>query len=189
MAGMPRELERDAVSLRDLELAGHPSFANLDRRRRPQAKRVGARREQDPVRGLAHPRRGRPVAEARDEHHVDRHFALDALDDTHDVMRCRGRDGHKVDQPNDAAVARELGLENQRVGAIAPGRGANLLARMNHPRPVRVSTQKRRETGVGIEARQAEPIDGAVARNQGCALRVPEQRVVLEMGRHASPSL
>ena len=81
----------------------------------------------------------------------------------------------------------ELGLQHERVAAVAaPGR-VELALRLDRPVPVLGVAEQRREDRSRVEARQAEPVDAAVAADERGGLEIADQSVVLDAG-HYSPS-
>ena len=65
-----------------------------------------------------HPGHHRPVAEADDEVHAHGDLAADGFDHPDDLGVVLA-DGHAVDHPGDAVGGLELGLEDERVAAVA----------------------------------------------------------------------
>ena len=94
---------------------------------------------------------------------------------------------HEVDEPHDALVRLEHRLEDERVAAIAPTCAAEIAVRLKRPVAVLLRADERREARARVEARKAEPVDAAVAVDEGGALQVAEERVVLDR-RHQSSS-
>jgi len=54
------------------------------------------------------------------------------------------------------------------------------LDRADQPAPVSGLTQQRREARPAVEARQAKPIDRAVASDQRCRAAITDQRIILD---------
>ena len=118
-----------------------------------------------------HPRDDRAVVEPDAQAHLHRDGSLDALDDAHDVRRLAAR-RHEVDQPDAAVVARELGLEDQRVVAVAAAgrrdlgrRAGATTGRSPRCREARRSTRPSRSAGGRASrcsrgARRARPSAG-----------------------------
>ena len=125
------------------------------------------------------------VAEANREIAVHRDLALDPFDDPDDVVDAAAW-RHEVDDPYPPAVADDLGLEDQRLGSIVLIDAAHLRGGPDAPVPVPVRPEQLSEAGVGVDARQAHPIDRAVARDQRDGRRVTDEAVVFELGRHAN---
>src|SRR5271166_2912889 len=50
-------------------------------------------------------------------------------------------------------------------------------------------SQQRGEARCGVEARQAQPVHGAVAADQGGRLQVTDQRVILDPHENSSPGM
>ena len=81
----------------------------------------------------------------------------------------------------------ELGLQHERVTAIAAARRVELALRLDRPVPVLGVAEQRGEDRARVEARQAEPVDAAVTADERGGLEVSDQPVVLDAG-HYSPS-
>src|SRR5688500_5554252 len=58
------------------------------------------------------------------------------------------------------------------------------IGRRDAPAAVLGRAQERREAGRGIEARPAQPVDRAIARDERGGLAVADQRVVFDAGGH-----
>src|SRR5262249_31394370 len=74
-------------------------------------------------------------------------------------------------------------LENEGVWAIAPG-DAKRLARRDLPMTVLACAKQGGKTRIGIEARPAQPVDRAIARDQRRRLAIANQAVVFDAGWH-----
>src|SRR5204863_2157774 len=75
----------------------------------------------------------------------------------------------------------EIGLEDQRVAAIAPPRGELGASGRDAPATVLRRTEQRRKAGRRIETRPAKPVDRAVAADQRGRMTVTDQRVVFDL--------
>ena len=95
---------------------------------------------------------------------------------------------HEVGDANGAAVADELGLEDQRLVAVALLRFAHGHRRADGPGAVLVVADQRREAGIRVEARRAQPVDGATARDQRRGLGVADESVVFDARCHGDTS-
>ena len=97
------------------------------------------------------------------------------------MSSCAVAQRHEVDQRDGAVGGLEVGLEDQRVGAVA-ARDARRSARRGamRQRPCSGVAEQRGEAGAGVEARPAQPVDRAVAADQRGGLAVADQRVVLD---------
>ena len=154
--------------------------------RSPKSDEIGpCDRHEDPV-DVPDPRDDRPVVEPEDELHLHLDLPADALDDPNDVgLRLPRR--HEVDEPHHALVRLEHRLEDERVAAIAPTCAAEIAVRLNRPVAVLLRADERCEARARVEAGKAEPLDAAVTVDEGGALQVAEERIVLDQ-RHQSSS-
>jgi hypothetical protein len=110
--------------------------------------------------------------------HPHRHAPPHALDDPNQIgLALPGR--HAVHDAHDAVVGLELDLEHERLAAIAAACGPYAAFRGEQPATVTLVAEQRRETGSGIEAGQAEPVDRAICADQGRGLRVADEGVIL----------
>ncbi len=107
------------------------------------------------------------------------HAPLQALDDADDIAVFALR-RHEIGEADGAFRRLERRFQDQRLPPIrlrGLGRrrfGADL------PVAVFCRAQQRCEAGVGIEARRAQPIDGAVHSHQGAAVGVADKSVVFQ---------
>src|SRR5688572_23769999 len=72
------------------------------------------------------------------------------------------------------------------MAAVSPRYAPHLGRWRNQPAAMLGRAEQRREAGARIEARQTEPIDRAIARDERRALAVADQRVVFNVRRHGS---
>ena len=118
---------------------------------------------------------------------------LDALD------RCRTSTGKPWSRGGMKSVTRTTPLKVVQVVSrisespwycladlAAPGNGPVSHGRADPPVPVVLVAEQGGEAGVGVESRQAQPVNGAVAADQRGGLHVPDQCVVLDQARHRS---
>ena len=134
------------------------------------------------------PRSGLPVVESRYASRGHRHRATQPLHDA-DQARVLLPGRHAVDDANSAVGGLELRLEHQRPGPIRPGRSDDSLARGDDPRSVLISAEQAGEACGGVESRQAQPVDRAVAAHERRRMRVADQCVVLDAKRHHVPPM
>lgn len=144
-----------------------------------EQERVGPGHRPDPPGRSAHPRHHRAVVHADHQVHAHGHTAAAAhhLADQH---RRPVAPGHAVHDRHRAAVGLELGLQDQGAVAVVARAGGGSAAREDREAAVLGPAHQGREAGPRIEAGQAEPVDRAAARDQGCGLAVADQRVVLD---------
>src|SRR6185436_8871245 len=91
---------------------------------------------------------------------------------------------HEVDQQSGAFRRDKARLQDQAVTAIASG-DPGLVAGRDDPAPLLVITDERREAGVRIEPRPAQPIDRAVTPHERRRFAVADQRIVFNAQRHS----
>ena len=118
--GVVREVERDEIPLRDHEFGkrGHIFTAQRDAREQAEAVRPGHR--DDPPVHLADPGDDRAEVEPDHELHPHRDAAPVPLDDPDHARRAVER-GHAVHHRDRPLLGLELGLQDERAGAISPG--------------------------------------------------------------------
>ncbi len=95
-----------------------------------------------------------------------------------------GTDRHEVDQAYRSVGRLHVGLEQQGLTAVSARRPQHLTLRSDRPEPVIVGAEQAGEAGVGVEPRQAEPVDASIASDDRCRLGVADDCVLLERKRH-----
>ena len=70
---------------------------------------------------------------------------------------------HKVDERRGPFRILKAGLQDQRVGPISPCYPGRAVFRSNQPASIFGRAKERRDTGVRIKVRPAQPINGAIA--------------------------
>jgi hypothetical protein len=110
--------------------------------------------------------------------------AADADDAAHDVD-ASPVDGQEVVHLGDAARALPPGDEHEGVAVVVPARDGIRILRSQMPRALLVLAEDRAEDGCGVEPRCAEPVDAALARDQGSGAAVAEDGVLLDRDAHA----
>ena len=151
--------------------------------RRGEFQGIRARRHQQHLVAAPHPRDDGAVVEAHHQFHAQRDAAAHAFDDAHDVPAFI-RERHIVDQPHAALVGVDVGLEDEAVVAIAAADAQHRPRRRDQPPPMLRPPQERGEAGRRIEARKAQPVDGAVLANQGGGVTIADHGVVLYRQGH-----
>jgi hypothetical protein len=141
--------------------------------------------------GPHYPRHPTAMPEPDDQFGAHRHGAALADHQTHEIGRGTPlAQRHEVDQVGLAIGGRELGFEDQRVGPIAAGDPqVRIRCWRDPPSAVVGVAQQRRETRVRVEAWPAEPIDGAVLRDERGRFTVADERVVLDATSHDRSAL
>jgi hypothetical protein len=95
---------------------------------------------------------------------------------------------HEVDELDDAALSRDLGLEHHRSTPIATNVRRHLLVSDDLPAAVVVLSEQFCEATPRVEARKAKPIDGTVSPDERSGLGVADHRVVLDgLCHHLQP--
>ena len=175
--------ERDAVAGRDVELSFgvEVSADELDGRR--EEERVRPCDGEQPFVAPPHPRDDRAVVEPDAQTHPHRDGPLDALDDAHDIRRLPTR-RHEVDQADQAVLAHEFCLEDERVVSVSAPGGSDLARGHERPPAVLLAPEKRGEAGARVEAWEAEPVDAAVSRHERRRLQVADEAVILDPCGH-----
>ena len=105
------------------------------------------------------------VVEAHDQLASHCHRTAHALGDAHDV-RCLAAGRHEVDHADDAVGGREQRLEDQRVVAVAALDLLDPGLRRDDPAAVFARAEQCCETGTGVEAGEARPVDRALVVNE-----------------------
>ena len=124
-----------------------------------------------------HPRHRGSIAEP--DHQFGSHGDTAALanDQAHDTGACL-MSRHEVDERRGPFSILEARLQDQRVGPISPCYLGRAVLRGNQPAAMFRRAKERRETGVRIKPRPAQPINGAIATDQRGCLAVADDRVV-----------
>jgi hypothetical protein len=162
------ERERHRGASADAELAdrGEILAAQLDRR--AQLDRIRAGNGTDAEVLAPDPRHDRAIAKAHDQLHAHLHPAAHASHRAHDVYAFLiVGERHEVGHNDRAILSLERGLEDGGAGQVAPLRALDFAVRRDQPAAVMAVAEQRCETGIGVEARQAQPVDRAVAPDQG----------------------
>ena len=155
--------------------------------RRAQEDRVGAGDGKESPVERTHPGHDRAVVEAEHKLHPHLDTSTDSLDDPHQVgLRLAWR--HEVDEPHGTVVRLQLGLEDERVASVLAARRAELARRLDRPVAVLRVAEQRGEERARVEARQAQPVDGAVATDERSRLQVADEPVVLYERHYRSSS-
>jgi hypothetical protein len=91
---------------------------------------------------------------------------------------------HRVDEGDGAFVRLEVGLEHERALAVpTPRRGADTFGG-DPPSTVFFRPEERGEARGRVEAKEAEPVDGAVTPDQRGRLAVADERIVFDSSGH-----
>ncbi len=160
--------------------------------RRAQPDRVRARGGPDAARGLGHPGHDGSVAEAQrqPDAHVDGPAQAFHQADQHRRVAVFPR-RHEVGHLGDAGRRFPPGLQDERVAGVPPaGRGPagalEVIPRRDLPVTVIGVAEQGRETRLGVEARQAQPVHRTVRADQRGRLHVPDDGVVFDPACHVS---
>src|SRR5204863_2084255 len=93
-------------------------------------------------------------------------------------------DRHEVDKRHGAVAGFEAGFQDKRARPVAPRDADYAVARRDLETAMLARAEQRRETGVRIEARPAQPVDRTVARYERGALAVADDGIILDAARH-----
>ena len=88
--------------------------------------------------------------------------------------------GHTVDDGGGSLRGFVFGFENEGTVAVLTASGLDLAARAEEPAAVVGRSEKGGETGARIEARDAHPINGAVARHEGGSIEIADEGVIFD---------
>ena len=146
---------------------------------RAQFERVGSGDREHAAVRLAHPRHDVAIVEPDHQLHPQGDLAAKAFDVAHDVTPAL-RERHAVDDADAAAAGLEVGLQDERVRAVAPLGALHRRLGSDLPASVLGATQQCREAGGRVEARHAEPVDRSIAPDQGSGAAVADQGVVFD---------
>ena len=89
-------------------------------------------------------------------------------------------DRHEVEQAHAAAVGREVGLQHGRALDVAPAGGEEGVARPEREAAAAHRIEQAREDRRAGEVGQAQPVDRARARDEGCRPAIADQGVVCD---------
>ena len=134
------------------------------------------------VRDAGDPGDGAAVVEAQGEGHGEIHAAADAFDDADDIGVVLA-DGHEVDEAHAARLVFEGGFENEGVVAIFAGGFPAVAGGADLPAAVFVGAEQGGKAGAGGKVGPAEPVDGALAIDQGRSLTIANEGIVFNRGR------
>ena len=179
MRGEPGERERQALAGRDRCRADAREVLALQLDAAVDPNRVRADHRQPHVVLPLQPGNGRPVLEPQHQLGRDLHLALQALDDPcQDGVVPFGR--HEVDESEGAVIRLEDRLEHERLGQVAALDALRLARRRDQPAAVLGTTEQGGEAGGRVEPGEAQPVDGARARDERGRAEIAEERVVLD---------
>lgn len=168
-----RQYERDTLPgvHRELGDGGQVLAAQLHGGVQPEGVRPGGRSQVRP----AAPDPGHQVAvvEPQPQVHAHGHAARQALDDAHHVRRVAAQ-RHAVHHSHLALVGVPVALQDQGVVAVAAVGGRAAGRGSQQPPSGLLVVQEGGEAGGGVEAGQAEPVDGAVAADQGGGVQITQ---------------
>src|SRR5660398_183276 len=134
------------------------------------------------------PRHNRTVVKAHRQIELHGHGPPDTLNNPHEIRsHVAGR--QEVNEPDYPFSALNLRLQDQCTFAIAPIHLPHLRLRSDAPGTVVLISEQGGEEGGGVEAGEAQPIDGTVLAHQGGRLRISDQTIVLYGQSHIPPLL
>ena len=123
------------------------------------------------------------VIEDRPHFCLEAHLASDDADQSHQAMLVRGRlarDRHKVDDLADTLGTEEARYQDRRAGQVHLSRDGAIARRTNAEEAAVLMVQQRAEDARRVEARQTQPVDGALRTDEGCGLEVADESVVFD---------
>ena len=115
---------------------------------------------------------------------VQVHVAADAFDDAHDIgmqSELCSRMGMKSMRRTHAVVVFEGGFEDQGVVAVLAGGFPAVAGRADLPVAVLFGAEQGGEAGAGGKIGPAEPVDGALAIDQGSGFAIADEGVVFDL--------
>ncbi len=186
---LPAEDEGDAFAGADGEVRVCRLVLAVCGGRGVQPQRVGSRDGvETAVIGGGHPGHDAPIAEPHPQCTAHHDRAGDAFDDADRLGGAVAR-RHEVGDANSPGGGVPFGFEDQGAGQVAaPGRRrrgpVTRVGGADAPVAVLLGSEEVREDGVGVEARQAQRVDGSVAADQRCGLHVADQCIVLDTRGH-----
>ena len=183
MRQVPTEAERDLVTCghRELPLVAHLDAGELNGR--VEDERIWPSDGDEAALRPPHPGDVVSVLEAHEQLGAHSYFTFDALHDPHDPGMMMPR-RHEVDNPDDATIGGDLGLEYHRVAPISADMRHDRLVGCDLPAAMLVSAEQLGEAASGVESRKAQPVDRTVSSDQGGSLGVADDRVVFDGLRH-----
>ncbi len=126
--------------------------------------------------GEVHPQVGLPA------------YGGDPADDALPVVGVVGlQDRHEVVHLGDAALGHEPGDEDVGVGEVELARPDVLVERLEAPVAALLGVEDAAEDAGGVEARRAEPVDGAVRADERAAAEVADQPVLRDRQEAVNP--
>ncbi len=182
------EREGDAVPFGESEIGAAALLRHMQRNPRAEHDQVRADRSGEAVSRLVmHPGCDASVIESCREIEAHRHRPAQADENAHQRRAGVAR-RHEVDQPRRTLPGLEIGLQHQRVRDVAARDARRGCRGCDPPAPVLVGAEQGRKTRIAVEARPAQPVDGAVACHQRGTRTVADQRIVLDRPAHRAVS-
>src|ERR1700722_4067177 len=132
-----------------------------------------------------HPRHDRAVVATDHQFQTHRGAPAAPFHDSHHG-RCARMQRHAVNDDRGSFGGFIFGFENQRTVAVFTANGPDFAARSEEPSAVVGSSEKCGETSARIEAGDAHPVDGTVARNEGRGIKVANENIIFNARRHES---
>ena len=137
------------------------------------------------VRGARHPRHRRAIVEAQHEFAAHGELPAPPGHDAHEMVRPLPH-RHEVDQRGRAIRGFEIGLQDERIVAVAAGDARIWIGGSDPPAAVLRRAEQGCETGRRVETGPAQPVNGAVAANQSRRLAIANDGIVFDTQRHFS---
>ena len=128
---------------------------------------------------MRHPRDGGAIIKAQRQVQSHRDLATAPFDQTDDGRICLS-DRHEIDQCNAAVGCLEHCLQHHRAFAVGAADAGGRIDGSDPPSPVLGCSKQGREASTAVEARPAQPIDGAVAAHESSGRAVADQRIIFD---------
>ncbi len=172
--------ERDGLAGADREFADRLQILAAQRHRGSQHHPLRpADRRDAALRQLLDPGDKRAIVEAQHKLDAHRHPPAQAAHQPHQIERPVPRP-EEVGQLDGALVGLKGRRQHQRAVEIAPRDAGRGVGRCYQPAAVLRLAEECRKAGRRIKARQAQPIDRAVAPDQRRRRAIADQRVILD---------
>src|SRR5919204_1322305 len=181
--------KRDVLAFRHVEMCARAEVVQLERGVATKLESVSSARGYDHVSFRANPGGHRAVVEARTELHAQSHRSSDASNHTQHcierpdlarILEIIRLERHAVEEGHRAARRLEDGLEHHAVVPVRPLDRAQLVVGGDAPAAASLVVEESRKTGLGVETRQAQPVDRTLEGYERSRTSVADQCVGFE---------
>ena len=138
------------------------------------------------IRQSTNPRHAGAVVEPDHEFGLEIQASALASDDPYQLGGAVAR-RHEIDQRRFPLGCLEFGLEHERAIAVAPADTRRRVGRCDLPSPVVRRPEQGGKAGGRVKSRPAQPVNRAVAGNEGGRLTVSDEGVIFDSCWHAWP--